>query len=267
MKMRLFYLAAIVILAATFAACTADTTTIPSDVRLNQSYATLAPGETLRLTANVKPDYAAVKSVTWNSSNLEVATVNNDGVITAIAEGKAKISVTTNSGQKSKFCELTVVYPVSGVTLDQPVSVLSVGKSARLTATVLPEDAPDISVRWESSAPDIVTVNDEGEIVAKAPGAATITVITVVGHRTASCTVKIPSSENYIAIILQLSKGVYFFIAGSGTVEIDWGDGSAIETKMLSAAGLNYSHSYSDMLTGALIISGVNITRFDYIVH
>ena len=131
MKKRLFYLTAAMALTATFTACTADTTTIPTDVRLNLYSATIMPGESLTLTADITPDEAAIKTLTWSSSNPDVATVSNDGVVTGIAEGEVFISVTTNSGQKSAACKLTVVYPVSHVTLDQTVTVLAIGKSQK----------------------------------------------------------------------------------------------------------------------------------------
>ena len=253
-----------VIMTAIFAACTADITTIPMGVRLNHSSVRMMPGDTLTLIADVMPDEAAIKTVTWNSSNPNVATIV-DGVVNAIAEGSAFISVTTNSGQKLATCELSVVYPVSSVMLDQTMSVLPIGKSAKLTATVFPYDAPNKSVIWESSAPDVAEVNEYGIVTAKTDGTAIITVITEVGFRIATCTLSV-SSENYISMIWQPYENASIFMAGSGTVDIDWGDGSAKETITLSAVGLYYSHSYSSTLQLPCIViinSNNNITHFN----
>ena len=260
---RLYYiLIAVLILTAILTACTADTTILPTRVRINYSSYTLIPGEILTLTANITPNEAVIKTVSWSSSNPEIATVT-DGVVTAIAEGEAKITVTTNSGQKSAGCRLTVAYPVSGVTLDKTVAMLPIGESVRLTATVLPEDAPDKSFKWESSAPDVATVSENGTVIAKASGTAFITAITEVGNKMATCTIKVLPSGNYISMIWQPwqyeDNGI--FLVGNGTVEIDWGDDSASETITLSG-GAYYSHSYSDTRLYAVIInSNNNITR------
>ena len=258
---KLYYLIAVVIITATFAACTADTITIPTNVRLNYYSATMVPGESLTLTADIMPDEAVIKTLTWHSTDTLVAIVAN-GVVTAIAEGSAFITVTTNSGQKSATCRLTVAYSVAGVTLDTNLSVLPVGKSQKLTATVLPEYAPDRSVRWESSAPNVAEVNDAGEVIAKMPGTALISVITAVGHRIATCVIKVPS-ENHISMMWQPYENHSIFIAGSGTAEIDWGDGSANETITLSALGLHYSHSYSEQIPCIVIINGNDITHLN----
>jgi len=262
MKRRLFYMVAVTVFVVTFAACTADTTTIPSGIRLNYYSAIMMPGESFTLTAMILPDEAVIKTLSWSSTDTSVAVVN-DGVVTAIAEGEAFITVTTNSGQKSASCKLTILYPVSRVTLDQTLSVLSVGKSVELSATVLPLDAPDRSVKWESSNPEVAEVNNDGTVIAKAAGIANITVITDVGYRTATCVVRV-ASENHISMIWQPIENARILIAGSGTVDIDWGDGSAIETKMLTAEGSYCKHIYSEMLSYAVIInSSNNITRLD----
>jgi len=260
MKKCLYYLTAVVALTATLTACTADITTLPMDVTLSHSSVTMIPGETLTLIPDITPDEATIKTVTWSSSNLDVATVT-DGVVTAIAEGAAFVTATTNSGQKSAICSLTVAYPVSHVMLNKTVSLLSIGESMRLIATVLPESAPDKSIKWESSASNVAEVKDDGTVIAKASGRALITVITEVGSRKAVCTVRVLPSGNYITMTLQPSqeRNASVSLGGSGTADIDWGDGSAIETITLSSGGTSFSHSYSDMLSRAIIISGENI--------
>ena len=262
MKKRLFYFAAATVFVATFASCTADTTTIPSGIRLNYYSAIMMPGESFTLTAMILPDEAVIKTLSWNSTDTSVAVVS-DGVVTAITEGETFITVTTNSGQKTASCKLSVFYPVSRVTLDQTVAILPVGKSMELLATVFPLDAPDRSVKWESSNPDVAEVNDDGTVITKAAGVVIITVITEVGYRMATCVVKVPP-ENHISMIWQPTENAKILIAGSGTVDIDWGDGSAIETKTLTAEGSYCYHIYSEMLSyGVIINSSNNITRLD----
>ncbi|MDO4566058.1 MAG: PASTA domain-containing protein, partial [Oscillospiraceae bacterium] len=77
-------------------------------VSLNESSAALPAGGTLQLTATVAPDNATNKSVTWTSDNSAAATVSDSGLVTAVAEGRAIITVTTSDGNYRAACEVTV---------------------------------------------------------------------------------------------------------------------------------------------------------------
>jgi len=78
-------------------------------VKLNQTAATLLPGNTLQLSATVSPVYATNKKVTWSSSNQTVASVDATGKVTALAKGTATITVTTEDGNKTATCEVKVI--------------------------------------------------------------------------------------------------------------------------------------------------------------
>ncbi len=80
--------------------------------------------------------------------------------------------------------------PVESVSLNEESITLEVGKTETLTATVLPEDATNKNVTWESSDESIATVED-GVVTAKAAGTATITVTTEDGDKTDECTVEV----------------------------------------------------------------------------
>lgn len=79
-------------------------------VTLDQTTATLtAKGQTLQLNANVTPEDASNKKVTFASDKEEVATVDaTTGVVTAVANGEAKITATTEDGSKTAVCTVTV---------------------------------------------------------------------------------------------------------------------------------------------------------------
>ncbi|GAB6395144.1 MAG: Ig-like domain-containing protein [Bacteroidales bacterium] len=77
-------------------------------VTLDKETATLAIDETLQLTATITPEDADNKNVTWSSSNEAVATVDNTGLVTAIATGEATITVTTEDGEHKASVIITV---------------------------------------------------------------------------------------------------------------------------------------------------------------
>ena len=103
------------------ATCGSKTTTCKITVRvpvtgviLNKTSAILtSKGETVSLQATVAPSNAANKNVTWLSSDTSVAKVNSNGIVTAVGEGITTVSVTTESGQLSAICVITVDYPES----------------------------------------------------------------------------------------------------------------------------------------------------------
>ncbi|MDR1738833.1 MAG: Ig-like domain-containing protein, partial [Candidatus Symbiothrix sp.] len=93
-------------------------------VTVYPSAVTLKVGETAALTATVEPTNATNKSVTWNSGNPSVATVNASGVVTAVSEGTAIIACNTVSGAKSDTCVVTVTNQTTTkkyITYNKPV--------------------------------------------------------------------------------------------------------------------------------------------------
>ena len=89
----------------------AEPTVAVTGVTLNQSEAQMTVGgETLTLTATVNPNNATDQSVSWSTSDANVATVEN-GVVTAVAAGNATITVTTTDGSFTATCAVTVTAP------------------------------------------------------------------------------------------------------------------------------------------------------------
>jgi uncharacterized protein YjdB len=173
------------------------TTTVPvTGVSLNKNTMTLTVGGTEQLTHTIQPSNATNQNVTWETSNSAAATVAN-GLVTAIAQGSATITVRTADGNHTATCAVTVnpaTVPVTGVSLNKNTMTLSVGGTEQLTHTIQPSNATNQNVTWESSNNAAATVAN-GLVTAIAQGSATITVRTVDGNHTATCAVTVVGSS------------------------------------------------------------------------
>ena len=89
-------------------------TTLVSAVSLNKTELALTAGDTQTLTATITPDDANNKNVSWSSDKPSVATVDENGTVTAVAVGTANITVKTVDGEKTAVCAVTVTAKSSG---------------------------------------------------------------------------------------------------------------------------------------------------------
>lgn len=179
------------------------------NVTLDAETLVLAYGEKATLMATVTPDNADDKTVKWSSSDTTVATVGDDGTITAVKEGTA--TITAQSGDKTATCAVTVklvLIAVEGITLDMDTLTLEVGKTGKLTATVTPDNADNKIVKWSSSDTAVATVGDDGTVTAVKAGTATITARA--GSKAAICTATVKSQE--------IATHVHYYSLGICTV-------------------------------------------------
>ena len=127
-------------------------------------------------------------TVTWKSSNSNIAKVSNDGTITGVNPGTA--TITASAGGKSAKVTVTVNATLAtNVTLDGCVDTIEAGDSFKLTATVTPSTAKNKTITWSSSNTTIATVSS-GTVSAKKAGTVTITASTSNGKK-ATCVVTI----------------------------------------------------------------------------
>ena len=180
---------------------------IPVDsVSISKTTITLVEGDSETLSVTVSPSTATNKSVSWSSSRPDVATVDEDGKVTAVKAGAASITVITTDGSKTAKCDVTVEprpIPVSGISLDKSSLELVEDEEASLIATIAPSDASNKTFTWSSSNTQIATVDDGGKVKAIAPGTATITATTADGGKTATCAVSVEAKP------IPVSKGAY----------------------------------------------------------
>ena len=190
------------------AACEVTVTakTIPVDsVELDKRSITVEIGKTEALIATVKPDNATNKKINWTSADESIVTVQN-GIIEGKKVGKAIVTVTTEDGEKTASCEITVKnaetphVSVESVNLNKNSITIEKGKTEILIATVKPDNATNKKINWLSTDESTVTVQN-GVIEGKKAGKAIITVITEEGEKKAICEVTVEEGKPEIILV------------------------------------------------------------------
>ena len=186
-----------------------QTNTSVTGVKLNKNTLSLQRGEKVTLVATVSPYDASNKNVTWTSNNEDIATVSPYGRVEAIGAGDAVISVMTQDGGFRAQCNVTVEEEeengeegngeegneeeihVTGVSLNKTSLHLMEGEWDILDATVIPSNATNKDVTWESDDEDVATVSEDGFVEAVEEGTTVIRVITDDGYEIAECSVTV----------------------------------------------------------------------------
>ena len=147
---------------------------LPVAITLNTEDASILIGNTFQLTATVIPENTTDKTVTWASSDENIATVDENGLVTAVGVGECDITVTCQN--VSATCHITVL-PIrpESITLNTEEASVLIGNTFQLTATVLPENTSDKTVNWTSSDENIATVDENGLVTAVFVGNCDIT--------------------------------------------------------------------------------------------
>lgn len=162
-------------------------------INFNKINLTIKEKETDKLSITFNPSNATNKKVTWKSSNINVATVNNQGLITAIKPGTVTITAVSNDGGHVATCKVTVEAiskKVTSVTLNKKELNLIAGTQETLIATIKPDYAENKKVTWTSSDEKVAIV-ENGIVKALAPGVTEIKVISENENKEAICKVTV----------------------------------------------------------------------------
>jgi len=121
------------------------------------------------------PSTATLQDVVWTSNDPRIATVDENGLVTAVKRGETSIVVKATDGSNvSRTFKITVSVRPTDITLKNSSILLNVGATASLTATVEPSNVSDKSVEWESTDTSVATVNAYGKVTGVSVGDATI---------------------------------------------------------------------------------------------
>ncbi len=181
-----------------------------TDVTFISARDTVDTNGKIRLYPIFSPVYAANQTVSWNSTDPSVATVDDKGIVSGVNGGTAIITAKTDDGGFVAECSVEVIIRISviGVSVDPTEITLGKGNSKQLVATIEPSNATDTIVTWASSYLVVARVSPDGFVEAMSPGSAIITVTTQDGKHTATCRVDVTdvstaypnSSERKISI-------------------------------------------------------------------
>ena len=146
----------------------------------------IAKGETAQLeieygaegnaSAEALEKAAAELTLEWTSSNEEVATVDANGLVTAVEAGTADITVSVPDTELTSTCKVTVTVPVEGIQAPDEMQLTINGTASKeIGAKLVPEDATGVKLVYESSDENIATVDENGVVTAVANGECVIT--------------------------------------------------------------------------------------------
>ena len=245
------------------ATCSVTVTPIMvTGVTLDKTSVSIITGETAQLTQTVSPANAANKDVTWSSADAAIASVDQNGMITAVAVGTTTITVTTADGSFTATCSVTVTpIAVTGVTLDQSSLEMKVGDTAQLTETVNPSNAADKTVTWSTADAAIASIDQTGTITAVAEGTTTITVTTNDGNFTAECTVVVSKKVGFDNILSGATFAVTLYpnpVSDFLNIKIDESNFTSATVKINDVSGRTIISSQLNKTNNQVDISALN---------
>ena len=255
---------------------TVEVRTPVSKLTMDRKEATLLVGSDedlakAELKYEVAPEEAYHKDVTWKSSNEKVATVDENGIVTALSKGNAIITATSGdpSVEKKTTCQITVVQAVTALSFDSDAFNLPVPKTVQVKTTIEPANAGNKKLIWTSSDESIATVSATGIIKGVSSGIAVITAITADGSGiSASCTVTVVMPVKKITIDTNkvvLPPNVEWQLSASpepetaSIKELAW-KSSNEEVASVSQDGLIKAHKVGNCKITASAVDGSNVT-------
>lgn len=199
---------------------TAKTVDVKS-ITLKPTELTLTVGSSSTITATVLPANATDKSLEWKSSAATIATVDSKGEVKAIKAGSTDITASTKDGKISATIKVTVTaktIAVESISVKPADLSLTVGSSGTISATVIPANATDKTVKWKSSAATIASVDSKGFVKALKVGTAVITASSKDGKITASTKVSVTAKSVSVESISLNSTEVSLTVGSSSTI-------------------------------------------------
>lgn len=146
-------------------------------INLSIDNTTLQKGERKQLYVTIFPEEASDHKVIYSSSNSNVATIDDKGVIHALTSGTTTITVKAQENSVQNSIKINVFSPVTGISIDQTEIYMPVGDNFKINAYIEPEDANNPNIIYKSDNEDIASINESGIITAVTEGETIISAI------------------------------------------------------------------------------------------
>ena len=170
-------------------------------IELNKTSMELIVGKTTSLSVLITPVDADNKKVVWKSSNPSVVAVNQKGQIHAYKSGTVVITVTSKDGNKEASCVVTSLIPVRGIKILSKIKLkLKEGETSDIKVSVVPSDATNSNVSFESSNSQVAQVTQDGKIKAISKGTTTIIVKSQDGDYKKTITITVSAKTDVISV-------------------------------------------------------------------
>lgn len=161
--------------------CTVTVRAKVKGVKLDQSNLQLAVGNgdeaaTGHIGFAIQPEDAYIQTVTWMSSDESIVTVDTTGTVRAIGEGIATVSAVSDDPDcsASVSCQIVVGKAVMSIRFADAKSTMNLNSSQSIKTEVLPADAANKKLAWESTDPNVAAVDANGRVCAVGNGIADI---------------------------------------------------------------------------------------------
>ena len=182
---------------------------LPESIEIEPAEASITEKTSLHLSANITPEDVTDPTVTWASSDESVATVDEEGMVSALQPGAVTITASTVNGltATSTVKVVAAAIPVKTITLTRTKVDIELGRSITLRPNISPANATDKSVTWTSSDEKVATVSSTGVVNTQTLGTATITVTTTNGLSATCAVTVVPRTEIVGGLIYEIIPG------------------------------------------------------------
>lgn len=181
---------------------------IANSIEITNPIESIQIGDSVQLGSKILPENATNKTVVWSTTDENVISVDNVGFVTATGVGKATITVSTEDGNISDSIQLIVLpIDIESITLNKTSLILTQGDSEQIEAVILPENATDKTIEWQSSNETIAEVDGTGKLTAIKAGDVVITASDVTGKIQVQVSVKVV--EPTIEWVEDITSSIY----------------------------------------------------------
>lgn len=169
----------------------------------------IAPKDSYQLKAIIYPVNATLQDIVWVTSDESIATVDENGIVTAVKNGVTYITAISKDGDYEATCVVNVVTHLADMKISVGNVRLFYKDTYQLKTVIMPYDTSDKTIVWSTSDAEVATVNENGIVTAVGRGTATITAITVDGEITDTCVITV--NYNWWQRIIWLFLGCIWY--------------------------------------------------------